>query len=232
MPKGRVLIVGSENSLRQTLEHSLVERGFQVVAADSTDQALFAVSSHSPSAIVLDADTPDADGIQTCQELRKSVFVPIIVLGTHATEPDIVLALGVGADYFIAKPVRTSELIACIEAAIRRETVYARRRCEQDKTLIKDLEMDYAAHELRRNGKLIELSPTEFRLIHALARNAGRILTRDQLLDSVWELKADGIYSRTVDVHIGRIRKKIGDDPTRPRYIMTVPGIGYKMLSS
>ncbi len=231
LPKGRVLVVDDEEETRQVMERSLSERGFHAVSASSGQEAVRLAASKHLDVIVLDTDMPDMDGLQTCQELRKSTFVPIIVLGARADEPDVVLALGLGADYFLSKPVRTSELAAHVEAAIRRETIYSRRRDEWETIRIKDLELDSAAHELRRNGRLILLSATEFRLLQALARNVGRILTRDQLLDSVWDLKADGIYSRTVDVHIGRIRRKIGDNPASPRYIMTVPGIGYKMLN-
>jgi len=229
LPRGKVLVVDSDEEAREALAGSLAARGYEVVRAASGSEAVDRAPLERPNAITIAVEMPGIDGIETCQEIRKNLFVPIVLISDRSEQTDLVLGLGVGADYYLTKPVSMPLLLAYIEAAVRRETVYSRRRIALDTITIKDLALDLAAHELKRNGAMVQLSPTEFRLFAALARNAGRILTRDQLLESVWELKADGIYSRTVDVHIGRIRRKIGDDASRQCYIVTVPGLGYKM---
>jgi DNA-binding response OmpR family regulator len=230
LPRGKILVVDDDEKTREFVQRVLDERGYRVISASAGEQGLRTAAAESPDLIVLGIDMSSSDGIQTCQEIRKDAFIPIIAVGNRSDETDVVLSLGVGADYYLTKPLRAAEFAAYVEAAVRRETIYSRRRLEANAMRVKDLVLDFSAHELRRGGRLVPLSPTEFRLLHTLARNAGRIMTRDQLLDSVWEVKADGIYSRTVDVHIGRIRRKIGDSPARPRYIITVPGLGYKMV--
>jgi len=229
--KGAILIISDDEHVRAQIEQSLNNRGFNIVSADSADEGIRRALADKPNLICLDADMATSNASLVCQELRKNTFVPIILLGSRSDETDVVFALGMGADYYLVKPFRNPELAAYAEAAIRRETIYCRLRTDCEIIRIKDLVIDLCAHELRCNGRLIPLSPTEFRLVEVLAKNAGRTMTRNQLLDSVWELKADGIYSRTVDVHIGRIRRKIGDDPIKPQYILTVPGFGYKMVS-
>ncbi len=231
LPRGKVLVVDSDDRSREALADALTARGYDVVCAASGSEAVDRAVIEKPSAVTVAVGMGGIDGIETCQEIRKSLFAPIVLISDRAEETDLVLGLGVGADYYVTRPVRMPELLAYVEAAVRRETVYRSRRVALDTLRIKDLSLDLAAHELNRNGQMIPLSPTEFRLFAALARNAGRILTRNQLLESVWELKADGIYSRTVDVHIGRIRRKIGDDASKQFYITTVPGLGYKMLA-
>ncbi len=151
------------------------------------------------------------------------------MLSNSEDESDIAIALAVGADTVLIKPVSDVILIASIDAAIRRETTYRRRQSEVELLTVKDITIDLAGCEVRRNGEIILLSPMEFRLMRVLAENAGRALSRDQLLNSVWDIRGDEVYSRTVDVHIGRLRRKIEDDPYRPRYIATVPGVGYKI---
>ena len=231
MPRGRVLIVEGDDQAGQAIARGLSARGYEVVRAGSGSEAVGKALIEKPDAIAIAVEVPGADGIEVCQEIRKSLLVPIILISSRVDDTDFVLGLGVGADYYITKPYRMPLLLACVEAAVRREVTYARQRAARDTLTVGDLALDLAEHELERNGETILLSPTEFRLLAALARNAGRTLTRSQLLESVWELKADGIYSRTVDVHIGRIRRKIGDGTAAGRYIVTVPGLGYKMVA-
>jgi DNA-binding response OmpR family regulator len=229
LPRGKVLVVDSDAEAREAIAEALVARGYDVVCARSGNEAVDKALVERPNAVALAVEMAGIDGVETCQEIRKTLFAPVILISERSEETDLVLGLGVGADYYVTKPVSMAQLLAYVEAAVRRETVYSRRRISLDTLKVKDLSLDLAAHELKRNGRTIQLSPTEFRLLTTLARNVGRILTRDQLLESVWELNADGIYSRTVDVHIGRIRRKIGDNAARQRYIVTVPGLGYKM---
>lgn len=229
MAKGKVLIVDDDEDIRELVLHSLQSRGYQVMEASTGEQGVKTALAENPDLIILDIEMPGMDGIQACQEIRKRLLAPIIFLSVRTEESDIVLGLGVGADTYLTKPFSLPQLLAQVDAAIRRETDYSRRRSEAGQVRVKDLSIDADAHEVRLNGRSLALTPTEFKLLSTLARNAGRVLTRDELLSSVWDLKGEHIYSRTVDVHVGRIRKKIGDDPARQSYIVTVPGLGYKM---
>lgn len=227
--KGRVLVVDDDEDIRQLVSRSLADRGYDVALASSGEEGIAAAFTDPPDLVILDVEMPGMDGIQTCQEMRKRLLVPIIFLSVRSDDTDVVLGLGVGGDNYLTKPFRVPELIAHVDAAIRRESLYSERRRESQHVKVRDLTLDASAHELRRNGDAIPLTNTEFKLIFTLACNAGRVVTRDQLLDSVWENKSDGIYSRTVDVHIGRIRRKIEPDPKSPCYIQTISGLGYKM---
>lgn len=229
MPNGKLLIVDDDEDIRQLVGTSLKNRGYEVISARSGEEGLTKALSEQPDLIVLDVEMPGMDGIQTCQEIRKHLIVPVLFLSVRSEETDVVLGLGVGGDNYLTKPFKIPELIAHVDAAMRRKQRYS-QAVHSDQTLkVKDLALDLSAHELKRNGDIILLTSTEFKLFQILAENAGRVVTRDKLLDLVWLLESDGVYSRTVDVHIGRIRKKIGDDPASPRYIVTVPGLGYKM---
>lgn len=229
VPKGNVLVVVGEVGARHSIGQALTRRGYEPSFAASGTEAIALAHTARPDLIVLDTDSPDTDTVGTCTELRAFLLSPIIVLSASGDESDITLSLGVGADTYLTKPVANTVLLANIEAAIRRETTYHERQCKLESLSVSDLTVDIAGCELRRNGSSIALSPMEFRLMRVLAQNAGRVLTRDQLLNSVWDVRGDQVYSRTVDVHIGRLRRKIEDDPYHPRYIVTVAGVGYKM---
>lgn len=230
MPRGKVLVVDSDMQARDRLAEILAARGHYVIRAASGAEAIHMAQIEGPDVVVLPLDMPGMNGIQTCREMRKTLFAPIVLFGDRSCETDLALVLGAGADYYVGGPTHMSQLPAYVDAAVRREIDYTRRRAAADTIRIKDLSLDLGAHELSRDGQAIQLSPTEFRLFAALARNAGRTLTREQLLQSVWEIEAaEGVHSRTVDVHIGRIRRKIGDDGSRQVYISTVRGLGYKL---
>lgn len=229
MPKGNVLIVVSDQDAQQSISRALAERGYGVSLATSEEAGLSTARLTPFDAIILDADINNFGGIDICGRLRSILTTPIILISSHASETDVVLGLGVGADSYLTKPIAMPVLIAQVEAIVRRETTYRKREWKARPLRIGDLTVDLSGCELQRNGTTIPLSPTEFRLIRTLAEHAGRVLTRDQLLDCVWDMRADDVYSRTVDVHIGRLRRKIEVDPTRPKYIITVTGVGYKL---
>jgi len=229
VPKGSILLIGGDEGSRQSIAQALCARDFAVsVSASAEDGTTTARHAH-PDLVIIDSALPDSTAVQTCTDLRAISTSPIIILGSDRDDTDIALGLGVGADTYLIKPVSMPVLIAYVEAAIRRETTYRKRQLKSKSLHIRDLVVDLAGCELRRNGAVIPLSPTEFRLIKALAENAGRVLSRDQLLNSVWETRAEDVYSRTVDVHIGRLRRKIEHDASNPTYIITVAGIGYKL---
>lgn len=229
MSKRKVLVVDDEEGLRQLIEQNLTGRGYEVALASSGEEGLAKAVSERPDLIILDVEMPGMDGFYVCQEIRKTIFAPIILISPRREDTDVVLGLGLGADNYLTKPFNMPELLAYVDAGIRRETLYFHRRNEADCIKIQDLMLNQSAHDLKRGCTIIPLSPTEYKILHILARNQGCVLTRDQLLNSVWELDADGIFSRTVDVHIGRIRRKLGDDPEKQQYIQTVPGLGYKI---
>ena len=229
MGKGRILVVDDDEDILRLVSGSLRARGFEMLtAATGSDGVNLCLAQH-PDLVILDIELPDKDGIEVCQEIRRTKLVPIIFLTVRGEETDVVLGLGVGADSYITKPFRIAELVARTEAALRRETVYAQRKMHRPLLTVKDISLDLSAYEVRKRGSLVPLTATEFRLLQTLAEHKDQVLTRDQLLDHVWDLRADGIYTRTVDVHIGRLRKKIENDPSRPEYIVTVAGLGYKM---
>jgi len=226
VPRGKILVICDEEDIRQTIGAALIGRGYEVILAASRERE---PSAACLDVIILDTDNSETDSIRACQELRSSVYAPIILLSSRHEETDVVLGLGVGADVYLTKPIRIPVLIAYVDSLVRRETLYTERQKCSGELHIQDLTLDLLGCELKRDGTTIPLSPTEFRLLHLLAKNAGRVLTRDQLLESVWEMRGEEIYSRTVDVHIGRLRKKLGDDLLHPHYIITVPGLGYKI---
>ncbi|MDO8682449.1 MAG: response regulator transcription factor [Armatimonadota bacterium] len=229
MRGANILVVDDDEDITNLINAYLCSRGHRVTIGSSGEDGIRLAHIEKPDLILLDIEMPDRDGIEVCQEIRRTMLTPIIFLTVRAEETDVVLGLGVGADNYITKPFKLAELTAKIEATLRRETVYAERRKHQDVFNIGELALDLAAHEVRKSGNRLDLTPTEFKLLQLMAENAGHVLTREQLLDHVWEMRADGVYTRTVDVHVGRLRKKIEDDPDKPRYIITVAGLGYKM---
>ncbi len=229
MRKGKVLVVDDDEDILRLVSGALKSRGFDVITGSTGAQGIELCVEERPDIVILDIELPDKDGIEVCQEIRRINVVPIIFLTVRSEETDFVLGLGVGADSYVTKPFRVSELIARVETLLRRETVYAERKRSRKLLEVRELTLDLSAYETRKSGVPIQLTATEFRLLQTLAEHPDQVLTRDQLLDSVWDLRADGIYTRTVDVHIGRLRKKIEKDPTHPEYIVTVPGMGYKM---
>ena len=232
MPKGSILLIGGDEGSRQSITQALMGRDYAVSHSASGEEGVSAARHAHPDLIILDSALPDETCIQTCTDLRALSTSPIIILSSDKDDADIALGLGVGADAYLIKPIALPVLVAHVEAAIRRETAYRKRQSKSKPLYVRDLVVDLAGCELTRNGAVIPLSPTEFRLIRALAENAGRVLSRDQLLDSVWETRAEDVYSRTVDVHIGRLRRKIEDDIRQPSYIVTVAGMGYKLRDS
>lgn len=232
MPDSRILIIGDEPEYQREISVALIKRSFEVSLAMTGEKGLAAAVAVQPDLIILDLGTPGADGVYTCQAIRNRLLTPIILLWDPFEETDAILGLGVGGDCCLSKPIKSSVLLAQVDAVLRRNRAYNEQSRHLDVLHIKDLTLDLPACELKRAGIQINLSQTEFKLIKVLIENAGRVVTRDQLLDLVWEIKADGVYSRTIDVHIGRLRRKIGDDSLHPQYIFTVPGLGYKMQSS
>jgi DNA-binding response OmpR family regulator len=223
-----VLVVEDEPSLASTLSYNLRKNGFNVTSASDGVAALQAARRDNPDVIVLDLMLPKMDGLEVCRRIRADSDVPILMLTAKTEELDRVVGLEVGADDYLTKPFSMRELMARIRALLRRA---GPRAGAEDASRIKagGLELDARGRTVMRNGREVALKPKEFDVLFFLARNAGQVFTREQLLEHVWGYDFFG-GSRTVDVHIRWLREKLEADPGHPRHLLTVRGVGYKFV--
>lgn len=227
MNSHRILIVDDEPELRSMLRQYLTREGFDVAEAATGHEALDAAERFEPDLLLLDVGLPDIDGFEVLRTLRSTSDIPVIMLTARDDEIDRVVGLSVGADDYVVKPFSPRELVARIQAVLRRGAGGPR---STDETLrFTDLTIDPVAREVVCNDESVELSALEFDLLVALAQGPNRVFTRDQLLERVWGWDYFGV-DRVVDVHVGNIRKVLGDDPSEPRFIATVRGVGYKFV--
>ena len=219
----RVLVVDDEPQIVRGLRVMLSNAGYGVEEATTKREALDAVSVRPPDAIVLDLVLPDGDGIEVCKEIRRWSQVPIVVLSAVGDERQKVRALDAGADDYVTKPFGSEELLARMRAVLR-------RRSEDGDSAVRvgDLEIDLADRAVRRNGEQLHLTPIEFDLLSKLAEHPGRLVTHRQLLQEVW---GPGYEDEThyLRVHFAHVRAKIEPDPSNPRFVITEPGIGYRL---
>lgn len=230
----KVLLVDDEPTLLQALTYNLKKEGFQVVTAADGAQALKTARAENPDVIVLDVMLPGFSGFDVCRTLRSEMNVPILMLTARSEEFDRVLGLELGADDYIVKPVGLRELLARIKALLRRAQMPANvpgagPRQQAEPVLEKGpLRIDVTRHEAYWFGRDLLLRPREFDILHYMAVREGQVLTRDTLLAGVWGFDYVG-DQRTVDVHIRWLREKLEENPSRPRYIHTLRGTGYKL---
>lgn len=218
----RILVVDDESQILRALKVVLREAGFEVVPAETAGEALDRASVRPPQAAIVDLVLPDGDGIEVTRRLREWSDMPILVLSAVGEEEQKVRALEAGADDYITKPFGTRELVARLQAALRR----AGRPGEEPVVSVEGLEIDLAARTVVRDGESIHLTPIEFDLLRVLVRNRGRLLTHRALLSEVWGPEyVDDI--QPLRTHIARLRAKI-EPQGRPRYIVTDPGVGYR----
>ncbi len=222
-----ILVVEDEDALSTLLQYNLEKEGYEVVVAADGEEALTLVSEKLPDLVVLDWMLPKVSGIEVCRRLRQrseSRNVPIIMLTARGEESDRIRGLDTGADDYVVKPFAMSELSARIRAVLRR----LRPGLAEDRVRCGDLVIDRVAHRVKRSGKEIHLGPTEFRLLDYLMQHPGRVFSREQLLDAVW---GSDVYveARTVDVHIGRLRKALNRDEVEIDPIRTVRSAGYSL---
>jgi two-component system KDP operon response regulator KdpE len=219
----RVLVVDDEPQIVRGLRVILSNAGYRVEEATTKQEALDAVSVRPPDAIVLDLVLPDGDGIEVCTEIRRWSQVPIVVLSAVGDERQKVRALDAGADDYVTKPFGSEELLARLRAVLRRKSD------EGDAAVrVGELEIDLADRAVRRDGEQLHLTPIEFDLLSKLAEHPGRLVTHRQLLQEVW---GPGYEDEThyLRVHFAHVRAKIEPDPSNPRYVITEPGIGYRL---
>lgn len=231
----RILTVDDEVNILELLKYNLEKNGFQVIQAASGEEALSLLEENDVDMILLDLMLPGIDGLEVLKTIRtkdKWMKLPVIMLTAKSEEIDKVIGLEMGADDYLSKPFGVHELLARIKAVSRRfedntSKVNGVNNNKDEKIIIDDLVINKTTYEATRNGQVIELSLKEFELLYLLAKNRGRVFDREYLLEKIWGYDYFG-ESRTVDVHIRNIRKKIEEDDSNPVYIKTVRGIGYK----
>jgi len=224
-----VLLVEDEPSFVEALEIGLSQEGFDVVVARDGEEALLKFASSSPDLILLDVMLPKLSGIDVCREIRKTSQVPIIMVTAKSEEIDTVVGLEVGADDYVTKPYRIRELVARMRAALRRtnDATGEIEMVSSSMVQVGNLAIDPDQHIVTVDSVEVSMPLKEFELLYLLAVNAGRVLPRETLIDRVWGSDYVG-DTKTLDVHIKRIRAKVESDPARPTRIVTIRGLGYK----
>lgn len=221
----KILVVEDEASFSEALSYVLTKEGFEVVVADTGDGAITAFDKGGADLVLLDLMLPGLSGTEVCKQLRSRSAVPIIMLTAKDTEVDKVVGLELGADDYVTKPYSKAELIARIRAVLRRQGDVSNP--QEGVITAGPVRIDVERHQVNINNELISLPLKEFELLEFLVRNSGRVLTRAQLIDRVWGSDYFG-DTKTLDVHVKRLRAKIESDPANPVYIQTIRGLGYK----
>jgi two-component system, OmpR family, response regulator RegX3 len=226
MAEATVLVVEDEESFIEALNVGLAREGFRVQIARDGAAAVEMFDAVRPDLVLLDVMLPKISGIDVCREIRKRSQVPIIMVTAKGSEIDTVVGLEVGADDYVTKPYRIRELVARMRAVMRRSAERA-DDLTAEALQVGDVALDPEKHEVRIRGDVVQLPLKEFELLHVLLANAGRVITREQLIDRVWGSDYVG-DTKTLDVHVKRLRAKVEPDPTNPERIVTIRGLGYK----
>jgi len=223
----RVLVVEDEESFSDALSYMLRKEGFEVSVAETGPQALTEFDRSGADIVLLDLMLPEMSGTEVCRQLRQRSPVPIIMVTARDSEIDKVVGLEIGADDYVTKPYSPRELVARIRAVLRRNAKETATEAAPPTLSAAPVRMDVDRHVVTVSGAAVQLPLKEFELLELLLRNAGRVLTRGQLIDRVWGADYVG-DTKTLDVHIKRLRSKIEPEPPTPRHIVTVRGLGYK----
>ena len=232
MASSKVLIVEDDQTLLSVLKYNLAREGYSVITAIDGIQALEVARNERPELIVLDIMLPELDGLEVCRILRGEMTVPILMLTARTDVIDRVVGLETGADDYMTKPFNTRELLARVRAMLRRQEMMKQEitaSTSADALSVKagNLEVDIARHRVTLDNTVLDLSPKEFDLLAFLVKNQGLVFGRDYLLEKVWGYDFAG-DTRTVDVHVRWLRQKIEAEPSHPRHLLTVRGVGYK----
>jgi len=226
-PDATVLLVEDEDSFVEALTVGLKREGFRVRVAQDGAEALEMFDIVKPDLVLLDVMLPKVSGVDVCRELRRRSTVPIIMVTAKGSEIDTVVGLEVGADDYVTKPYRLRELVARIRAVLRRRPADTARAASGEVLEVGDVRLDPERHEVEIRGEQVKLPLKEFELLEVLLVNAGRVLPRDTLIDRVWGTDYVG-DTKTLDVHVKRLRAKVEPDPALPTRIVTIRGLGYK----
>ena len=227
----RVLVVEDEPALVDSIRYALESEGFDVSAAMTARDGLEQARIANPSIVLLDVMLPGASGLDVCRQIRSWSDVPIIMLTARDAEADKVAGLELGADDYVTKPFSMRELIARVRAQVRRSQRAGTFSGTNEVLRGGPIELDLDAHEARVHGEPVALRPKEFDLLESLMRRKGRLATRETLIDEVWGPSYFG-DTKTLDVHVKRLRQKLEEDPARPVHIVTVRGLGYKFVDA
>ncbi len=222
----KILVVDDEASIVNIISFNLKKEGYEVVTAEDGEMALDMAKSEKPDLILLDIMMPKMDGYEVCRKIRKDSEVPIIMLTARADEVDKVIGLEMGADDYVTKPFGNRELIARVKANLRRTVKEVPEVKEGNIKAFGDITIDFDRYEVRKKGEIVNLTLREFELLKFIATQKTKIFTREVLLEQVWGFEYYGDV-RAVDVTIRRLREKIEDDPSKPRYVVTKRGLGY-----
>ena len=229
MARRRILLVEDEDSIAEPLAAALERDGFEVERASTAEAGLEGVRARSPDLVLLDVMLPDGDGRDVLREIRSSSQVPVIMLTARGEEIDRILGLELGADDYVTKPFSAAELIARLRAVLRRASAPAADASEGTLSA-GDVELNLDTRTAMRGGEPVELTVKEFDVLRMLLERAGRLVRRNELMAEVWDTNWFG-STKTLDVHVSALRKKLGDDPADPRYIHTVRGVGFRFAS-
>ncbi len=221
-----VLVVDDDAPSVKMIAFLLRDAGYTVSTADNGATALELVAEENPDLVILDVMMPHMDGHEVCRRIRSKLQVPIIFLSARGETSDRVRGLELGADDYLPKPFEPAELLARVKAVLRRTEAYAAGDAHS-RLVVGDFVLEPVGHKVVVGEKTIDLTPIEFRLLHCLARNAGRVMPHDFLVEAVWGYEYEG-YSNQVAVYIRRLRNKIEANPSKPEHLITVRGIGYK----
>jgi DNA-binding response OmpR family regulator len=224
-----VLIVDNEPAIVEMLRSYLRDEGFDVHVARDGDQALHIVLSEHPDLVLLDPVLALLSGAEVFREIRKHANTPVIMVTSRVNEVDRIVGLELGADDYIGKPFSPREVVARVKAVLRRTN--GRLTAPSGIEHFGDIEFDRLGHEVRRAGRPVNVTPMEFRILKTLIDHPGRTFTRAQLLDAITDDQLD-IYDRTLDRHIANVRRKLEADPTHPKHVVTVFGVGYKFVAA
>ena len=230
MVKTRILVVDDELSIRKFLRANLEARDYEVLTAVDGAEALQAIEMELPDLVILDIMMPKVDGFEVCRQLREWSQIPIIMLSARGDESDKVKCLDLGADDYITKPFGASELIARVRAVLRRREAAATVPTQPSFTS-GYLEINFAARQVTVANREVKLTPTEYNLLQELVLNANKVLTHSMLLKKIWGQEYGG-EKEYLRVFIGRLRKGLEPDPENPRYIITIPGVGYQFKAT
>ena len=223
----RILVIEDEQPIRRFLRASLASQGYRLVESETGKGGVLEAAGQPPDLVILDLGLPDIDGMEVLRQIREWSHVPIIVLSARGQEADKVHALDAGADDYLTKPFGVHELLARIRVNLRHSQNVQGDPGEATFTL-GDLKVDFAHRRVFTAGREVRLTPTEYRLLSVMIRHAGKVLTHRQLLKEVWG--RDSVHeTHYVRVFVGQLRQKIETDPARPRYLLTEPGVGYRL---
>jgi len=230
-PSRQILVVDGDAPIRREIKSACEQDGYQVLEAETGSEALRVHTTAHPNLVLLEVTLPDGSGFDVCRELRRSdPTSPVIMMSTRSDEIDVVVALEIGADDYVTKPLRLRELAARIAAHLRRARMES-AEAMRTRLEFRDLVIDVNERRIYKSGKEIELTHTEFDLLTFLASNAGKVLSREKILNSIWGYEYP-IETRVIDVHIRNLRRKIETQSARPYYILAVPGIGYRFTNA